>query len=519
MKLFSNFNLLLKLPFWKVITTDNSCEYSEFPLNLKSLDNGDCIIIDLGILFNSDAFDVVFQELFFQIKNQQKEVLLIFCNSLKQNKIQASLGKDIVSLRKRFFISNFNSLQDSVNYIHSFYLDEIGTDYDTIYSIRNWYESRCVLSLNGIKKLIKIIKDYQIYSTVKPKKVIVLDCDNTLWGGVIGEDLIDGVELSNTGNGEIFRDIQKFFKQRMNDGFLLCVCSKNNFDDVQLMFEKHHGMYLTLSDIVLFKVNWKEKSDNLVELSKELDLGLESFIFIDDNPLERDKVISRFPEILVPNLPENTLDWLHFLNDIDDFFKPIITNESNNKTSQYRQLAEFKTAKSNSNDPITFLKSISLKPCLIAIDENLISRTIELSSKTNQFNLNKNVLDRQNILYLLSLKEYKISLCHLTDKFSDHGIIGLVGYENKSNILVFDIFLLSCRILGRYFEEWILKTIIENESPQKILLKFNKTERNSMTIQIFKNLGFVLTDSDEYGCCFLCDDINKLNFKGVIAYE
>ena len=345
MKLFSNFNLLLKLPFWKVVSTDNSCEYSEFPLNLKSLDNGDCIIIDLGILFNSDAFDVVFQELVFQIQNQQKEVLLIFCNSLKQNKIQASLGKDIVSLRKRFFISNFNSLQDSVSYIHSFYLDEIGTDYDTIYSIRNWYESRCVLSLNGIKQLIKIIKDYQIYSTVKPKKVIVLDCDNTLWGGVIGEDLIDGVELSNTGNGEIFRDIQKFFKQRMNDGFLLCICSKNNFDDVQLMFEKHHGMYLTLSDIVLFKVNWKEKSENIREISEELDLSLESFVFWDDNPFERDKVKKNLPQVLTIEPNDEVVYWPAQLRELDELSKFSVTQEDKKKLKQYKIRSKFLTKK------------------------------------------------------------------------------------------------------------------------------------------------------------------------------
>ena len=499
MRLISNINLLKEFPYWKGLDYPNNCEYEDFPLNLKPSEDRTTVVLDLRFICGTDSY-VFYRDIIsnFIITSKYTVTLVVFCSEIEN--LRHSLVKlsrlqedrlDILSLinsllKKRTFLEfiNLNELSDWSLSNHT--------------SAKNWYESRCSLSLEGLKFLTNSLKKHFEVKIKPVKKVIVLDCDNTLWGGVIGEDGLTGIHLSNSGLGEVFRDLQRFFLECKNRGFLLCLASKNNLEDVIRVFSQHDDMLISLDDIVDYRVNWNSKAQSLKELSDNLSLGLDSFIFIDDNPIERMEVATTYPEVTTPELPMLQHQWLGYLKRQEYFW----TNESLegsvvDKTKQYKDRAEFLSASNASLDRSKFLKSINLCPELILVDDSNLQRASELTRKTNQFNLNKVPLDISEIQSLKEDVENQIYLCSLKDRFSDHGIIGLIKYQKKNEIVIVDTFLLSCRILGRHLEQWILNEILRKTNANCIQLTYTETHKNIMVKSVFEDLGFVLILTDE----------------------
>jgi HAD superfamily phosphatase (TIGR01681 family) len=196
-------------------------------------------------------------------------------------------------------------------------LSKIGVD--RAYDSRNWYLAHCHLSSDGIELLTNLIHQVSSRITRPPKKLLVLDCDNTLWGGVVGEDGVRGLKLGQDGLGQAFVDFQKAIKKVAQEGTLLAICSKNNENDVMSVFEEHHAMVLKKEDIVSWKVNWDQKSDNIRLIAQELDLGLESFVFWDDNPMERDLVRQNLPMVETPEAPKNVIEWPKLFQSMSHF--------------------------------------------------------------------------------------------------------------------------------------------------------------------------------------------------------
>lgn len=369
---------------------------------------------------------------------------------------------------------------------------------DLVYDTRNWYLAHSRLSSEGIAKLVETIQEVCTRIKMPAKKILVLDCDNTLWGGVVGEDGLSGIKLGQDGIGQAFVDFQRAVKQFAAQGTLLAVCSKNNEADVMSVFEQHHAMVLKKEDIVAWKVNWDPKSDNIQQIAQELDLGLDSFVFWDDNPLERDLVREGLPKVEVPELPRSVTEWPTYFRRQTHFSKFATTSEDKTKLEQYRSRAKFVSELKSSDNRISYLKSIGLKPEIQRIGSSNIGRAAQLCAKTNQFNL-RTVRHTEKQLEDLSKANPELNfLVSLADNYGNHGIIGLVCSKPLDGKYLFlDTFLMSCRVLGRHLESWMLyqlTTRAKIHGYDYLVGQHIPSERNQMVAQFLQQHAF--TESD-----------------------
>ena len=234
-----------------------------------------------------------------------------------------------------------------------------------------------------------------------------MDCDNTLWGGILGEDGFDGIQIGQDGLGKAFYNFQKSILKLSRNGTLLAISSKNNDKDVERVFKKHSSMILKHKDIVSFKVNWKEKYLNIQEISQDLNIGLESVVFWDDNPLERQKIKNNLKDVTVIEPSKDPSNWQKELESLSIFDKLTITKEDK-KTNQYKIRAKFINNKNKIKDEIKYLKSIKLHPVLLKLNKSNIDRAVQMTQKTNQFNLRTKRYNLQNLLFLKKVKILKL---------------------------------------------------------------------------------------------------------------
>ncbi len=431
--------------------------------------------------------------------NLRSDKKCIICLSSYQfiNIVDLSKGNNRIDNLKDFFLKEFKKMSRGKQNIFLLDLDKIFSfeGYKKIFEQRNYELFRSRLSIFGVEtlsnNLLKFIN--RIFNV--NKKVLLLDCDNTLWGGVLGEDGVENIKLGYDGVGNSFKNFQMAIKKKKEEGILLAIISKNDEKDVKNVFKSHRQMVLRENDIVNFKVNWKDKSKNIIEISKELDLGLESFLVWDDNPIERKKIKNNLKEVEVIEPSPNVSDWDTQLLELTSLTKFDVTKEDKNKTKQYRQRAEFISDKQVSKNELEYLKSIKLKPKIIEIDKNNISRAQQLCEKTNQFNT---TLKRYSQSEIKKIKEKNyIKLITLNDLYGDHGIIGLIQYNfgKKDKTIRISLLLLSCRILGRYLENWILDYIIKIGKKNKcknINISYTKGPKNTLALDFIKKNKFKL---------------------------
>ena len=278
----------------------------------------------------------------------------------------------------------------------------------------------------------------------------------------MGEDGLEGIGIGQDGYGKAFQDFQKTIKNISDKGTLLALLSKNTHSDVMDVFEKHNSMILKKDDITISKINWNEKSENIFEIASELSLGLDSMVFWDDNPIEREKVKIKVPEVTVIEPPKNIFDWPSYLKNLNFFSKFSVTTEGYKKKDQYKIRSKFIEGKNNYVSEIEYLKSIRLDPKIIEISEDNLSRASQLSLKTNQFNFRTIRYSENDIKKKKNLIDEHVFMVSLNDIYGDHGNIALVSLKKINEVEVFlENFLMSCRVIGRYLEFWILKKIID----------------------------------------------------------
>ena len=404
----------------------------------------------------------------------------------KNNKINQWLMKKLADLAEKFL------------YLYFFDIDKIFSELglENTLDQRNWYMVRSRFSAKGIELIATVIERILNRYKFPPSKMLLLDCDNTIWGGVIGEDGVKGIKLGQDGLGQAFVDFQLVLKKLSSEGLLLALVSKNNESEVFDVFEKHNSMVLKKKDIVSFKVDWNEKFYNINTIANEINIGLDSLVFWDDNPIERDKVKNMLPEVYTVDVPSDVFQWPKYLENLDCFAKFNTTKEDLSKTEQYRSRAEFIKESAVVTDEHSYLKSIGLIASTIELDESNISRAVQLCSKTNQFNL-RAVRHSSEDLYSISKRNKDFCfLIKLSDKYGDHGIVGLVCLtEINPETIFLDTFLLSCRILGRRLETWMLyKAIIRaKKNNYKYLVgEFIDNNRNLVAKNFFIENGFQL---------------------------
>ncbi len=374
---------------------------------------------------------------------------------------------------------------------------------------RGWYESK---QIGAPDFLVDIAKEsvHLVHSlTNPPKKVLVVDLDNTLWGGAIGDDGIEGIILGDTSStGEAFKSFQKYILSLMERGTLLAVCSKNTEVVAKNAFLQHPEMVLKLNHFVSFKANWDPKSDNIRRIAEELNLGLESFVFIDDNPAEIEIVRQFLPQVSTILLGDDPSTFISKLEDSRYFEPKSITKEDALRTKQYQIETERKLVENNSTDIRTYLESLQMKAVVSEFTSVDIPRIAQLINKSNQFNVTTKRRTEADVLNLLKDNSRRAFSVRLSDKFGDHGLISVVILEKKNEIMEVDTWLMSCRVLKRQVEEAVTNEIIrlaKIEACEKVVGLYKATLKNEMVKNLFLDMGFILTKENETARTFELD--------------
>ncbi len=328
-------------------------------------------------------------------------------------------------------------------------------------------------------------------------KVIVLDCDNTLWKGICGEDGALGVRVT-----EPYKALQELMLQKYNEGMLLVLCSKNNEVDAWEVFDKNPQMVLKMEHIAGWRINWQAKSANIYELAQELNLGIDSFIFIDDSSLECIEVMTNAPQVLTLQLPKEPELIPGFLKHVWAFDRFKVTEEDKKRTKMYIAERKRQEAQQNESGLTDFLKNLELKMSMNEMESRQLPRVSQLTQRTNQFNMSTIRRTEEEIKTLLSSPENKCWVIEVTDRFGEYGLVGVVITTEIESTLFVDTFLLSCRVLGRNVEEAILLGLKRYCLEQNLTLieaKFYPTAKNKPFLNFIEKTGWQkVEETDEY---------------------
>lgn len=294
------------------------------------------------------------------------------------------------------------------------------------------------------------------------KKCIVLDLDNTLWGGIVGEDGIEGLALSLVAPGNSFIAFQQALLDYYNRGIILAINSRNNPEDAWNVIRNHPNQILKEHHFAAARINWKDKATNIRDLAEELNIGLDSMVFLDDDPTNREMVKALIPEVTVPDLPTSPTDYTKFLNSLDYFSVEVLTNEDKMRGNLYVTERLRKEEEKNFASKDDFLTSLSLELHIYKNNDSCIPRLAQLTEKTNQFNVLKKPLSEEEIASYIQSSDHIIYHASLHDKFGDHGVILFALIDKEKDRWVIRSMLMSCRVFGRGVEDAFLSVLQED---------------------------------------------------------
>ena len=361
------------------------------------------------------------------------------------------------------------------------FISQMGMNPRLSNSFLGWYE----------KKLSQI--------ALQRKKCIVLDLDNTLWGGILGEDGIEGIKNSGDYPGKAFHLFQEALKELSKTGVILTICSKNNEEDVMAVLDNNSNMVLAKEDFSSWRINWNDKASNIKEISNELNIGLDSMVFLDDNPSERELIRQTLPMVAVPDFPTQPYELPLFCRAlIEQYFRVYsVTQEDKNKAAQYRSNALRAQSQRTFTDMDSFLESLNMQIQIIKANEFNIPRIAQMTQKTNQFNLTTKRYSESDVRTRIE-SGWDIFCIRVSDKFGDNGISGCIIVNGN----VIDSFLLSCRILGKGIESAFLNTILQllkDDGKTSISAEYIPTLKNAQVADFYDKSGFSVVSQDKDG--------------------
>ena len=394
--------------------------------------------------------------------------------------------------------SNIARLAMSDSHVYMIDINQLQSEYGrkNIVDDRLYYISKTIFKIEFMpivaERLVSIIN----VLSGKMKKCLIVDLDNTLWGGVIGDDGLEGIKIGNLGIGEAFSNLQKWIKELSQRGVAVAVCSKNNEEIAKEPFRKHSEMVLSLEDISVFVANWEDKATNIKKIQQVLNIGFDSMVFIDDNPFERGLVKKMIPDIEVPDLPEDPAHYLSYLCSLNLFETANISNEDRKRTQLYREEAKRNELKSVISNVDDYLSGLDMKAVIRPFNSFSLPRVAQLSQRSNQFNLRTKRYTEQDIENMINHPEKYITMTvELKDKFGEYGIICVVVLEKKdANVLFIDTMLMSCRVLKRTVEEFVFNQIILTAKKfgfKTIVGEYLPTAKNGMVKDLLNHYDFV----------------------------
>jgi FkbH-like protein len=431
---------------------------------------------------------------------------IVFCNYTEEddrvfgqyaNKVESSF---IFQLRKLNFL-----LQEFATQTGNLYICDLSTIQNTIGREKFWSpaiytNTEMVVSIDALPYFAQAV--VQIIAALQGnfKKCIILDLDNTVWGGVIGDDGLENIQIGLLGIGKAFTEFQYWVKKLQQRGIIVAVCSKNTESIAKEPFEKHPDMVLRLSDIAVFVANWENKADNIRKIQRILNIGFDSMVFVDDNPFERNIVRENIPQITVPELPEDPALYLDYLYGLNLFETISCSSEDAKRTQQYQKEAErlvFQESFTNEDD---FLKSLNMISDTKPFDDFSIPRIAQLSQRSNQFNLRTIRYTEDDVKRIAQSDQYFTLSFTLEDKFGDNGLICAIILEKRDNkILFIDTWFMSCRVLKRGMEAYTLNSIVEwakVNGYDQIVGEYIPTPKNELVRDHYKNLEFETTSTE-----------------------
>lgn len=360
---------------------------------------------------------------------------------------------------------------------------------------------------------------------LEPKKCIVVDCDNTLWGGVIGEDGVGGVELSEDMPGSAFAQFQRQLVALRRSGVFLALNSKNNPDDVWQMFEQHTGMVLKRSDISTSRINWKPKSDNLKEIAADLNIGLDALVFVDDSHFEIEEVRTHAPAVTCIQVPEDVADLPIVMREASRLFDRLnVTADDKARVDMMRQELERRDLSQKMTED-EFLASLGLSVALYPPNDSDLARVTQLINKTNQFNVTTRRYTFAEVQAMVNDPDTDVFCATVKDKFGDYGLVGIAIVRHGDGASTADTVLMSCRVLGRGIETAILAhalSLAALRGHRTLTGHYIPTRKNQMVADLFSRHGFtVVADGDagvaEPGTTVWCRDTSPLKVPDFLA--
>ena len=365
---------------------------------------------------------------------------------------------------------------------------------NNVFNYRSFFFGDVKVDLNYLPELGNQLFSFIIAFLGISKKCIILDLDNTLWGGIVGEDGFDGIKLGKTPPGNAFHEFQFHLKALSERGIILSINSKNNFDDAMKVIKEHPDMVLRENDFSCIAINWENKIDNMKSISNQLNIGLDSFVFFDDDPVNRELIRKNLPDVLTPELPSDPSYFSKILNEINEFSLFKITDEDiirNKSYSDQKRRIELESSSKNIDD---FLNLLDLKLIFKKATDFTIPRISQLTLKTNQFNLTTKRYQENDIKEFSKDPNMLVGCIQVKDKFGDSGITG-VFIVKKNNPLEWEVdtFLLSCRVMGREIEKGMMNYIIDEAKKnkvEKIKAKYIPSDKNKPIEKFLSSCDF-----------------------------
>jgi FkbH-like protein len=359
---------------------------------------------------------------------------------------------------------------------------------------RQWYLYRQPFTDSFLLRAGSLLARMVVSLRLPSKKCVVLDCDNTLWGGTIGEDGINNIELGDEFPGTAFRDFQRLLLYWRAQGVFLTLASKNNEADVWEAFDKHSGMLLQREHISAWQINWNPKSENIVQIAKALNIGTDSLVFIDDSPMEIDYMRAARPEVSCVLVPEDPADILDTMRNLTLFDRLDVTQEDR-KRADLMRAEQQREALSSSLSPEEFRKNLGLRIDFFLAKPEDLERITQLINKTNQFNLTTIRRSVDQVRQLANSPQHRVFGIRVSDKFGDYGLTGVVitQIQQSSRELIIDTFLLSCRVLGRGVETALLAALAEEARSggvEQLVASFIPTAKNAPASKFLPDHGF-----------------------------
>lgn len=361
-----------------------------------------------------------------------------------------------------------------------------------------YVNTEMVLSLDALPFVASRTVDIIESLDGKFKKCVVLDLDNTTWGGIIGDDGIENIQIGELGIGKAFSEFQYWIKKLKNRGIIIAVCSKNTESVAKEPFEKHPDMVLKMDDISVFVANWENKPDNIRYIQSILNIGFDSMVFLDDNPFERNIVRENIPQITVPELPEDPAEYLEYLYTLNLFETVSFSGEDSERTKMYQIEAQRAKVQQKFTNEEDFLKSLDMVSNVEPFTKFNKPRVAQLSQRSNQFNLRTVRYTDIDIETISTSENHFAFTFTLEDKFGDNGLICVIILQQQDAKTAFiDTWFMSCRVLKRSMENFVLNTIVDFSKQKGFTTlkgEYIPTAKNEMVANHYSNLGFEKTN-------------------------